>query len=127
MLFEELLDLARFLRSPEGCPWDRNQTTGSFASYLVEEAAELAEAVAQGDNAHVAEEFGDVLFCALMTAVVAEEEGRFVIRDALRDAHAKMIRRHAHIFGDHKADTSEDVEAVWRQVKAQERRQAGET
>ncbi len=116
-----LVKLARYLRSPEGCPWDRKQTTANFAKYLREEAEELAEAVEENDNAHIAEEFGDTFFCALMLAVVAEDEGRFSLREAFQRAHEKMIRRHGHIFGDHVAETPEDVAKVWEQIKAEEK------
>ena len=125
--FEALLNLARYLRSPDGCPWDRKQTTKSFAQYLCGEAEELREAVEEGDNAHIAEEFGDVLFCALMTAVVAEDEGRFALKEALERTRAKMVRRHAHLFGGHSAETPEDVSRVWHQVKAEEKRQQEQT
>ena len=118
-----LLDLARFLRSAEGCPWDRKQTTASFARFLGEEADELEEAVEEDDNAHIAEEFGDALFCALMAAVTAEDEGRFDVGEALAQAHAKMIRRHAHLFGEDTAESPEDVVAVWRRIKAEENEQ----
>ena len=121
--FEALLELARFLRSEKGCPWDREQTTASFAHYLSGEADELREAVDEDDNAHIEEEFGDTFFCALMTAVVAEDEGRFRLEDAFERAHAKMIRRHAHIFGDRTANTADEVVEVWKQVKAEENKQ----
>ena len=116
------MDLARYLRSPEGCPWDREQTTLSFARFLCGEAEELSEASEKGDNDHIAEEFGDTLFCALMTAAVAEDEGRFVLEEALERAHEKMIRRHGHIFGEHDAQTAADAVKVWEQIKAEEKR-----
>ncbi|HEO71450.1 MAG TPA: nucleotide pyrophosphohydrolase [Candidatus Hydrogenedentes bacterium] len=118
---KELLRLARYLRSPEGCPWDREQTTASFAHHLCGEAEELSEAVEGGDNAHIAEELGDTLFCTLMTAVVAEDEGRFGLLEALKQAYAKMIRRHGHLFGAHTAETPEEVAQVWKRIKADEK------
>lgn len=118
-----LLGLARYLRSPKGCPWDREQTTLSFAQFLCGEAEELREAAEKGDNDHIAEEFGDTLFCALMTAAVAEDEGRFVLHEALERAHEKMIRRHGHIFGEHDAQNAADAVKVWEQIKAEEKRQ----
>jgi tetrapyrrole methylase family protein/MazG family protein len=118
---EALLELARYLRSPEGCPWDRQQTTASFARYMREEADELNEAVAEGDNAHIAEELGDTFFVALMTAAVAEDEGRFPVKEFLENAYRKMIRRHAHIFGGRKAESVDDIIGVWNQVKAEEK------
>jgi tetrapyrrole methylase family protein/MazG family protein len=118
--FQVLLDLARFLRSPEGCPWDRKQTSKSFAAFVQEEAGELSEAFGE-DDASVAEEWGDTLFTLLASAAAAEMEGRFKVRDALEKAHEKMIRRHGHIFGEHQAETPEEVVEVWNKIKAKEK------
>ncbi|HIJ73266.1 MAG TPA: hypothetical protein HPP83_04110 [Candidatus Hydrogenedentes bacterium] len=119
--FEALVGLARFLRSPEGCPWDRAQSGASFAGFLREEAAELGEAFGADGNDAVAEEWGDTFFCLLATAAAAEAEGRFALRDALRATHDKMIRRHGHVFGEHVADTPDDVREVWNRIKNQEK------
>lgn len=124
--FAILMNLARFLRSPEGCPWDRKQTSGSFANYAREEAGELVEACEQDDNAEIEEEWGDALFTLLASAAAAEAEGRFKVLEALEKAHAKMIRRHGHIFGEHTAETPEDVKEVWAKIKEQERREKEE-
>ncbi len=118
--FDALVRLARYLRSPEGCPWDRKQTARSFAEYAREEAGEYIEAF-DGDNAHIEEEWGDTLFTLLASAAAAESEGRFSIGQALERAHAKMIRRHGHIFGEFTAETPEDASEVWNQIKAQEK------
>ncbi|HOZ47499.1 MAG TPA: MazG nucleotide pyrophosphohydrolase domain-containing protein [Candidatus Hydrogenedentes bacterium] len=119
--FDALLRLARFLRSPQGCPWDRKQTTASFARYVGEEAEELREAVAEEENGHIEEEYGDVLFCLLMMAATAEDEGRFKLREAFARAHAKMIRRHGHIFGGREVSSVDDIVRVWEEIKAEER------
>jgi len=121
--FQTLVNLARFLRSPEGCPWDRKQTSHSFAKYAQEEAGELVEACEQDDNAEIEEEWGDALFTLLACAAAAEAEGRFRVLGALEKAHAKMIRRHGHIFGEHTAETPEEVREVWARIKEQERRE----
>lgn len=118
---EALVELARFLRSPEGCPWDRKQTAKSFAGYILEEGRELMEAIEEGDNEKIAEEWGDTFFTILASMAAAEEEGRFRLYDALVTAREKMIRRHAHIFGDHSAETPEEVMEVWQSIKAQEK------
>jgi len=118
---EALVELARFLRSPEGCPWDRKQTSKSFAGYILEEAGELIEAIDGGDGEKMAEEWGDTLFTILACMAAAEEEGHFSLLEALKAAHQKMVRRHAHIFGDHKAETPEEVMQVWQAIKAQEK------
>ncbi|MBN2310018.1 MAG: hypothetical protein JXR94_13680 [Candidatus Hydrogenedentes bacterium] len=119
--FEALTGLARYLRGPDGCPWDREQSMADFASYAREEADELVEAVASGDNSHIQEEFGDVLFVLLATAVAAEQEGRFSLREALDRAHQKMIRRHAHVFGGARAETPQDAVDAWNRVKQDEK------
>ncbi len=120
--FEALTCLARYLRGPEGCPWDRVQGSAEFASFLQDETHELVEALASDDHAHAAEEFGDVFFTLLATAAAAEQEGRFNLEDALRGIHEKMVRRHEHVFGDAKADTPEEATEVWNAVKAREKR-----
>ena len=118
--FQTLLDLARFLRSPEGCPWDRKQTAESFAKYVQEESGELMEAFNE-DDASVAEEWGDTLFTLLASLAAAESEGRVNVNDVLEQTHAKMIRRHGHIFGEHEARTPEEVADVWKTIKAKEK------
>jgi tetrapyrrole methylase family protein/MazG family protein len=119
--FEALIALARYLRGPQGCPWDKVQSSADFAGYLKGEAEELVEATKSADDAHLAEELGDTLFTLLATAAAAEAEGRLGVIDALQRAHEKMIRRHEHVFGDAKAETPEDAIRVWEEVKRRER------
>lgn len=119
--FEALINLARYLRTSEGCPWDREQSSGDFAGYAKGEVEELVEAIESGDNEHIAEEFGDAFFTLLASAAAAEEEGGFKLVDALALAHEKMIRRHEHVFGDVKAATAEDAVAAWEEAKRMER------
>ena len=119
--FQALADLARFLRGPEGCPWDAKQTHRDFARYATEEAQELREACEHGDDAHAEEEFGDTLFTLLAMAAAAEAEGRFVLKNALERAHEKMIRRHDHVFGETRAATPEEAVEMWNRIKEQER------
>lgn len=123
--FDALIRMARFLRSPEGCPWDRKQRAVNFAHFAGEEAVELREAFAKDDNPHITEEFGDCFFTLLACAAAAEEEGRFRLEDALRGIHEKMVRRHGHVFGDDKAETPEDAVDMWNKVKAQEKKERG--
>jgi tetrapyrrole methylase family protein / MazG family protein len=118
---QALIALSRFLRSPEGCPWDRKQSANSFAQFVREEAAELVEAFGEEDaNEHIEEEWGDTLFTLLATMAAAESEGRFCLEHALRRAHEKMIRRHGHIFGEHTAQNPDEVVEVWRKIKERE-------
>ena len=118
--FEALMNLARYLRGPEGCPWDREQTARKFADYAREEAGELDEAYEKGDNGHIEEEFGDTFFCMLAMVAAAESEGRFTLAHALERIHEKMIRRHDHVFGERKAQTPEEAVAMWNEIKARE-------
>jgi tetrapyrrole methylase family protein/MazG family protein len=119
--FQVLADLARFLRGPDGCPWDRDQSAEDFAKFAREEAVELKEAFEKNDNDHIEEEFGDTLFCMLAAAAAAEAEGRFTLRRALERAHEKMIRRHEHVFGENKAGSAEDAIESWNRIKEQEK------
>lgn len=116
-----LAALARYLRSPNGCPWDREQTGRDFARYAHEEAAEMVEAFDSADSAHMAEEWGDTFFVLLAAAAAAEAEGRFTLEEALRHAHDKMIRRHEHVFGGEAAASPEDAIARWNAIKAREK------
>ena len=121
--FEALILLARYLRTPKGCPWDREQTAANFAKYAVEESAEFAEACTVGDTAHMREEFGDAFFVLLASDAAAEEEGLFTLEDALAYAHEKMVRRHDHVFGEVKAQTAEEATDAWNAAKALEKEQ----
>ncbi|MFA6244562.1 MAG: MazG nucleotide pyrophosphohydrolase domain-containing protein [Candidatus Hydrogenedentales bacterium] len=122
--FEALMNLCRYLRGPDGCPWDREQTSTDFARHSIGETEELLEALQGTDNAHAEEEFGDTLFVMLAAGAAAEAEGRFNVQRALERAHEKMIRRHDHVFGENKAATPEDAIAAWNRIKQQERENA---
>ena len=93
-----LLDLVRHLSGPSGCPWDREQTLRTLSPYLVEEAHEIADAVAEGDRAATSEELGDLLFLAFFLAVRHEQEGGASPAAVFRGNIAKMIARHPHVF-----------------------------
>lgn len=121
--FAALAALARYLRTPDGCPWDRDQSAPDFARHLQGEVEELREALNGADARAVEEEFGDTLFTLLATAAAAEEAGDFNLERALQAIHDKMIRRHGHVFGDEKAETPEDAIRVWNKAKEAERKQ----
>lgn len=118
---QALMDLARYLRSPDGCPWDQKQTARSFAEYHIEESAEYIEALDGDDYHHMAEECGDALFTLLASVAAAEAEGLFTYESMLRLAHEKMVRRHDHVFGEEKAQTPEEAMVAWERSKAAER------
>jgi MazG family protein len=118
------------LRSPSGCPWDREQTYATLAPMILEEAYEAFEAVEEATAGHPEElrdELGDLLFQIVFYAQVAKERGEFTIDDVIHSIHTKMVRRHPHVFGDVKADDSATVLLNWETMKAEERRAAGKT
>ncbi len=121
-LFASLVDLQALLRSPRGCPWDREQTHESLRTYLLEETYEVFEALDSGEPSKLAGELGDLLLQIVFHAELAREAGRFDIGDVIEHIHTKMVRRHPHVFGDTQARTSAQVLKNWEQLKAEERR-----
>jgi MazG family protein len=119
--FERLVALMSRLRSPSGCPWDREQTHATLRTYLIEEAYEVLDALESTDDAKFAEELGDLLLQILFHAQIAREEGRFSIADVIREIYEKMIRRHPHVFGEKRAKDAAEVLRNWEIIKAQER------
>jgi MazG family protein len=117
---DSLLAVLRRLRAPDGCPWDREQTRHSLVRHLEGECAELIYAIDKDDSANICEELGDVLMNLLFQVVVAEEKGEFTMEDVWRQIIDKMIRRHAHVFGNESASNAEEVAALWQKIKAQE-------
>ena len=123
--FNDLVTLMDRLRSPDGCPWDREQTYATLAPMLLEEAYEAFDALEearQGRPDALREELGDLLFQITFFARVAKERGEFNIEDVINEVHAKMVRRHPHVFGDTKASDSTEVLRNWEAIKAEEKR-----
>ena len=118
---QALLDLIATLRGENGCPWDRRQTPASMGRYLAEEVFELIEAIEKNDAAAVTEELGDVLFQAFFIAELYREAGRLDLEEVLAQIHAKMVRRHPHVFADASAETEEAVRTQWAQIKREEK------
>ena len=126
--FEDLVALMSRLRSPEGCPWDREQTYATLAPMLLEEAYEAFEAVEDaraGRPEHLSEELGDLLFQIVFYAQVAAERGEFTIDDVTDAIHSKMVRRHPHVFADAAVRDNEELLRNWERMKAEEKRAAG--
>jgi MazG family protein len=126
--FDDLVALMARLRSPEGCPWDREQTYGTLAPMLLEEAYEAFEAVEEareGRPAELRDELGDLLFQIVFYAQVASERGDFQIGDVTDAIHTKMVRRHPHVFAEERADDTAAVLRNWEAIKAEEKRAAG--
>jgi ATP diphosphatase len=110
------------LRTPEtGCPWDLAQDFSTIAPYTLEEAYEVADAIARGDLADLREELGDLLLQVVFHARMAEEQRVFDFGDVVQAITEKMIRRHPHVFGDKRFDNPQAVEGLWEQIKAEER------
>jgi tetrapyrrole methylase family protein/MazG family protein len=118
--------VARRLRAPDGCPWDREQTHESLRPYLLEETHELLEVIDRGlDDTRMLEELGDVLFQVAMHAAIAEEEGRFDAARVSEAAAAKMVARHPHVYGDEQVADASEVLLRWERRKAEEAARAG--
>jgi tetrapyrrole methylase family protein/MazG family protein len=128
--FTDLQDTIAHLRSPVGCPWDREQTLASLRKDLLSECVEVLEAIdldmERLDNrAHIAEELGDVLLLVTMMVQIATDDGRFRMSDVVDQIVTKLIRRHPHVFGDASVSGSDDVVANWDAIKAQEKAEKG--
>lgn len=113
----DLLALIAALRSPEGCPWDREQTHESIRSNFLEETHEAIEAINNGDTAGLREELGDVLMQVVLHTQMAEEDGEFTFDDVVNEVCCKLIVRHPHVFGDVEAKDSAAVLKTWDSVK----------
>ena len=131
--FARLVEIMRTLRSPHGCPWDREQTLRSLRPFVLEETYELLDALDRGDLTALREELGDFLYEAVFLAQIAEEAGHFSIGDAVQAITDKLIRRHPHVFtpegrsldAAHETMTPDAVVRKWEDLKAGERQTAG--
>ena len=118
--FEGVQRLVATLRSPDGCPWDREQSADSLKHLFLEECYELVEAIEEGDVEKIAEELGDVLFHGASQIQIAEERGDFIGEDVFRQVIDKLVRRHPHVFGDVVLEDAEEAVPRWDQIKRQE-------
>lgn len=118
---EELIAVIRKLRSPQGCPWDREQTHTSLRPNMLEEAYEAVDAIDDNDMKHLQEELGDVLLQVLLHSQIAEEDGDFSIEDVAKELKDKLIHRHPHVFGNADIKTAEGVVDAWEKLKAEEK------
>jgi uncharacterized protein YabN with tetrapyrrole methylase and pyrophosphatase domain len=116
--FKALQKLAKKLRSPTGCPWDRSRTMEDMAESIEEEAQEIQEAFKKKDWKNLREELGDVLFNIVLTAQIAEEEGKFTMKDVIKDIDEKIRTRHTWVFGKDKANTPQEALEMWNKNKA---------
>lgn len=113
--------IVSLLRSPEGCPWDREQTHQSLRAGLLEEACETIDAITKADDANLREELGDLLLQVVFHTDLAAERGAFTLEDAAQHTCDKLIRRHPHVFGDVDASDTQTVLRQWEQIKREEK------
>ena len=112
------------LRTPgTGCPWDLDQNFATMAPYTIEEAYEVADAIARGDLVDLREELGDLLLQVIFHARMAQEQGAFDFADVVQTLSEKLIRRHPHVFGETRDLAPEAVKDLWEQIKREERAQ----
>ena len=114
---DDLLAIMRRLRAPDGCPWDREQTHKSLKKSLMEECAELMDAIEAEDDCGMREEMGDLLM-----NIALQERGAFTFHDVVHEIAEKMIRRHPHVFGSEHVDSSSEVLGLWERVKKEEKK-----
>jgi len=117
-----LIEIMAALRAPKtGCPWDIEQDFSTIAPYTVEEAYEVADAIARGDLDDLRDELGDLLLQVVYHAQMAEEAGEFAFPDVVQAITTKMIRRHPHVFGDEKARSAGMAKGMWEKIKSEEK------
>ena len=121
-----LLEIMAALRTPgSGCPWDLQQTLETIAPYTIEEAYEVADAIARGDLDDLRDELGDLLLQVVFHARMAQEQGAFAFADVVESLTEKLVRRHPHVFGEERGLTAKAVEGLWERIKQAERAQKG--
>jgi len=119
---EKLVDLMARLRSPNGCPWDREQTLETLVPFIIEEAYEVVAAIDERSDNALKDELGDLLFQIIFITQISSEAGKFNLADVIDHSVEKMVRRHPHVFGEAKADTPEEVLRHWADIKKAEKK-----
>lgn len=119
--FDDLVELSRYLRSPEGCPWDREQSLDTVTKYIIEEAYEVVQAIELKDKDEIIEELGDLFFQVIFASQIASDDGEFDINEVIDRLHNKLVRRHPHVFGDEKAKDAEEAIKTWHKQKLKEK------
>ncbi|MFF2094408.1 nucleoside triphosphate pyrophosphohydrolase [Paenibacillus sp. NPDC058174] len=123
--FDRLHEIVAILRSPEGCPWDREQTHQSIRKNFIEELYEALEAIDNDDPDGMREEFGDVVLQVMLHSQMEEENGAFSVYDVIESLNEKLIFRHPHVFGDRNANNADEALGNWEQMKAEEKKRNG--
>jgi len=122
--FSGLVEIVSILRSPEGCPWDREQTHESLKPYLIEEAYEVIDAIETGDPERLCEELGDLLLQVVMHSQLAKERGLFDIEQVIQRLNEKLVQRHPHVFGDIALENADEVLRNWDRLKREQKQHA---
>lgn len=120
--FQQLIEIVKKLRGPQGCPWDKAQTHKSLTPYAIEEAHELEEAIENNDTENLKEELGDLLFQSVLHSEIARQNGDFDIDDVIKHLNHKMTSRHPHVFANAKVSSSDEVVQTWENIKAEEKK-----
>lgn len=123
--FQRLHEIVSILRSPGGCPWDREQTHDSIRKNLIEETYEVLETIDDDDPDHMREELGDLLLQIMLHSQMEEETGAFTVYDVIQELNEKLIYRHPHVFGNLSAEDAEAALNNWEAMKAEEKRRKG--
>ncbi len=123
--FHRLHEIVSILRSPQGCPWDREQTHASIRKNLIEETYEVLETIDDDDPAHMCEELGDLLLQIMLHSQMEEEAGTFTVYDVIAQLNEKLVRRHPHVFGDADAGDPDEALENWEAIKKKEKEQRG--
>jgi nucleoside triphosphate diphosphatase len=122
-----LIEIMAALRTPgSGCPWDLEQSFRTIAPYTIEEAYEVADAIARDDLVGLKDELGDLLLQVVFHARIAQEQGAFDFADVVETITTKLVRRHPHVFADAEGKTAKSVEGLWERIKAEEKAERGE-
>lgn len=123
--FDELIEIMSKLRGEHGCKWDREQTHRTLLPYLLEEAHETADAIASENSDWSAEELGDLLLQIIFHAQIASETGEYDMKKIISGLSAKLIRRHPHVFAGAVLQTKDELDKMWNEVKAEEKKAKG--
>jgi MazG family protein len=119
---KELIETVKILRSENGCKWDREQTHQTLKPNMLEEAYEAVDAIDNNDMKHLKEELGDVLLQVVLHSQIADEKNDFNIEDVAKEINEKLIRRHPHVFGDVKVNSTQEILDNWEQIKQEEKK-----
>jgi tetrapyrrole methylase family protein/MazG family protein len=123
--FDSLVEIVAYLRSPQGCPWDRKQTHASLREHLLEETYEVLEALDEANLKKLRSELGDLLMQIIFHAQMGKEAGEFGIEDVIEGINRKLISRHPHVFGSRQVKDAEEVLVHWEELKKKERQEKG--